>query len=105
VGLLCEIHRRRRAALAPPGVPPVLPPAGHEITAQANEDAGDLARVAAAGYYTLDPTGGQYLPTWKGAYLMTWKLMFPVGMIRWARKRRRARRELRNLGFPDSVIP
>lgn len=104
VALLCEIHRRRRASLAPARLEPVLPPEGREAEEQEREDAEECARVAAAGYYALDADGVRYRPTFKGAYLMTWKLMWPVSALRRRAKRRTARRELAALGLDPALV-
>lgn len=105
VAMLCEVHRRRRAAIAPPGLSPAPPPSpGHEVREQEQEDAQECARVAAAGYYRLDPDGIRYRPTFKGAYLMTWKLMWPVSALRRWSKRRAARRELSALGLDPALV-
>jgi hypothetical protein len=96
--LLWEIHRRRRERLAP-GAIGVPVPQGREIQALADENAKLLARVAAAGYLTLDADGERYRPTWKGACLMSWKLLPPLRQLRRARRRARARAELRELSI------
>ena len=100
--LLVEIHRRRRARVAP-GVAAVLPPPGEELRALIEEHAQALARIASAGYLAFDARRQRYRLTWKGAYLMTWKLLPPVRQLIRARRRAGARTELRELGIDPAV--
>lgn len=55
----------------------------------------------AIGFYVLDEARGVYRLTWKGAIWNAWGRLPPVGPIRRALRRRRARQTLRELGLED----
>jgi hypothetical protein len=58
-------------------------------------------RLVEAGYYSLDKTKENYVPTLKGAYLMTYRLLPPFKQIQRIRRALRTTRVLRETGFAD----
>lgn len=68
-------------------------------TRMENEWTETYQRLVGAGYYTLDPSRQQYVPTLKGAFLMTYRLLPPFKQIQKFQRDRLAERALRELGF------
>jgi hypothetical protein len=68
-------------------------------TRMENEWTETYHRLIGAGYYSLDLTRQQYVPTLKGAFLMTYRLLPPFKQIQRFQRDRAAERTLRELGF------
>jgi hypothetical protein len=95
---LFQVHRAR-ADRKWPGRRGVIPPDGNAADYLHAEVQRDMKRLEVAGYKYLDPDANAYRMTIKGAYIMTWRLLWPLKPMRFAARRRKADRELKELGF------
>jgi hypothetical protein len=102
--LLYAIHRARVENSGRTGEERVIPQPGGEAEFLRDLHRRELRRVADAGYLWLDESAARYRPTTKGAFLMTWRLLWPLKGIRAAARRRKARRELKRLGFTEFAV-
>jgi hypothetical protein len=64
-----------------------------------NEWTQTYERLIRAGYYSLDESHQQYVPTLKGAFFMTYRLLPPFKQIQKFRRNQLAERALHQLGF------
>lgn len=95
---LFDIHAARVARSPRPAAERILPPRGQDaVDFLVREHRREMQRVAAHGYYRLEPQRKQYKMTFKGAYLMTWRLLWPVKQWRRRTAERHARRVVEQL--------
>ena len=97
--LLYQLHSRLCASLVAPEVKRVALTDGMEVFRLAYGTVKEVRKQADFGYYYLDEKKDVFRPTLKGAYLMTWKLAWPVGALRQARMKSKARATMKSLGF------
>ncbi|HSU65478.1 MAG TPA: hypothetical protein VLJ39_01275 [Tepidisphaeraceae bacterium] len=97
--VLWQAHVRRLQKAGKESAARIAPSPGEELDFVQREHARETERVAACGYYRLDPIAGDYRLTWKGAYLFAWKLTQPIKRWRMTLRDRRGRRVWRSLGM------
>ncbi|HEX8843594.1 MAG TPA: hypothetical protein VF791_03070 [Pyrinomonadaceae bacterium] len=96
--VLYQLHRRLCARHAQ-GAESIIPADGAETFLLSYGTVKEVRRQAEFGYYYLDEKADLFRLTLKGAFLMTWKMAWPVGSLRKALMKSRARATMRSLGF------
>jgi hypothetical protein len=87
------------------GSKPELPAKGQEMAELKRRLERYGTRQQERGYMYLDPSGGYFRLTWKGAFLGAWRSIWPISMIRNLVMQSRSQSQLRTLGVaqPRSV--
>jgi len=95
---LYQIHRVLCARFASQSEA-VVPADGLEVFHMSYGALKEIRKQAEFGYYYLDEKANVFRLTWKGAFIMTGKLAWPVGSLRKAAMKRKARATMRSMGY------